>query len=89
MLSVENHKNVIFAFPNKPVSEQPPDELDKLFVSIHASEQKVIRHRAGIFHIQQVGVVLRFAGRQQIVPRPALLQFPYLKVDYTIWAGIR
>lgn len=84
---VENHKNVILALPDKPVSEQPPDERDKLLVAIHASEQEVIRHRARVFHIQQAGIVLGFASSEQVIPWPTLLQLTRLQIDHAVRTG--
>ena len=84
---VENHKNVILALPDKPVSEQPPDERDKLLVAIHASEQEVIRHRARVFHIQQAGIVLGFASSEQVIPWPTLLQITRLQIDHAVRTG--
>ena len=84
MLAPKNDEHMLLAVADQAVAEEPPDEIDKPLVAVHAPEQKSVRLRAGVFKLQHVRRVLGQAGIQQVILRATVPQFPRAKINNAV-----
>ena len=72
------------AVADQAVAEEPPDEIDKPLVAVHAPEQKSVRLRAGVFKLQHVRRVLGQAGIQQVILRAPIPKISRAKINNAV-----
>ena len=84
MLAPKNDEHMLLAVADQAVAEEPPDEIDKPLVAVHAPEQKSVRLRAGVFKLQHVRRVLGQAGIQQVILRAPIPKISRAKINNAV-----
>lgn len=84
MLTPKNDEHMLPTVTDQAVAENPPDEIDKPLVAVHAPEQESVRLRAGVFKLQHVRRVLGQAGIQQVILRATVPQLSRAEIDNAV-----